>query len=71
MGDAFTPVRGKCTWWREMPVEEDAHDIRLQDGERRIACSCFVEGMAWVFTADEVPSECSEAKHCRYYIKSW
>lgn len=69
MSDAFTPVKNKCTWWRESPVEEDKYDVRLKPGERRVYCSCFVEGKAWTHPADEVPSDCPEARHCRYYIK--
>ena len=71
MSDGFSPVRGKCTWWRERAVEEDTYDVRLEKGERRVYCSCFVEGKSWTFTTDEVPSDCTDSKHCRYYIKSW
>ena len=68
--DVFMPVRGKCTWWREIPHYEDAHDIRLKAEEKRINCSCFVEGDIWTFKAGEVPSDCPEMRHCRYYIKN-
>ncbi|PKQ16653.1 MAG: hypothetical protein CVT67_04480 [Actinobacteria bacterium HGW-Actinobacteria-7] len=71
MGDAYTPVRGKCTWWREMIVDEDVHNVRLKAGERRVTCSCFVEGKVWSSVEDDVPSDCPDAKHCRYYIKCW
>jgi hypothetical protein len=71
VGDTYAPVRGKCTWWRERFVEEDEYNVRLKAGERRVNCTCFVEGKAWTVSADEVPSDCPENKHCRYYIKCW
>ncbi len=69
MGDAYTPVKGKCTWWRETPVEEDIWDRRIKDEERRINCSCFVEGRVWTYPRAEVPIDCPENKHCRYHIR--
>lgn len=69
VSDAFTPVKNKCTWWRESLVEEDKYDVRLKPGERRVHCTCFVEGKVWTHIADEVPAECPDARHCRYYIK--
>lgn len=69
MTDAYAPIKGKCTWWRERPVEDDIYDTRLKDEERRIACSCFVEGKGWTFETAEVPSDCPDSRHCRYYIK--
>lgn len=71
MSEGYAPVRGKCTWWREMPVDEDVYNVRLKKGERRITCSCFVEGKGWTLATEDVPSDCPEWKHCRYYIKSW
>ena len=69
MGDGYTPVKGKCTWWREMAVDDDVFDTRLKDGQRRIRCSCFVEGKGWTVTRDELPGDCPDFRHCRYYIK--
>jgi hypothetical protein len=69
MSDGFSPIRGKCTWWRERPVDEDVWDPRMKEGERRIDCSCFVEGRHWTYRSDEVPSDCEEWRHCRYHIK--
>lgn len=69
MSDAYTPIKGKCTWWREHPVEDDLWDPRLKEHERRVDCSCFVEGVVWTFTKEEVPSECPDNRHCRYYIR--
>lgn len=70
VGDAYTPVKNKCTWWREAPVDEDRWDTRLKAGERRVECSCFVEGKAWTFTENELPADCPDSRHCRYYIKN-
>ncbi len=69
MSDGYVPVKGKCTWWREMPSEDDRFDSRLKKGERRVMCSCFVEGKGWALTQDKVPADCPEYRHCRYYIK--
>lgn len=71
MGDAFSPIKGKCMWWREQDVDEDIHDIRLTDPERRVRCWCFVEGKVWVEQSKVVPADCPDARHCRYYIKNW
>ncbi len=68
--DIYMPVKGKCTWWREIPHEEDAYDIRLKDEDKRVRCSCFVEGDVWVFKTAEIPSDCPKRLHCRYYIKN-
>ena len=58
-------------WWRESIVEEDVYDVRLTDDRRRIYCSCFVEGRGWTHTRGDVPSNCPENLHCRYYIRHW
>jgi len=67
--DPFAPVRGKCTWWREVPNETDAHDIMLKDPDKRVECTCFVEGTVWTFPTSDVPGECPNHRYCRYYIK--
>lgn len=69
MSDGYTPVKGKCTWWREAAVDEDIYDVRLKEHEKRVYCSCFVEGRGWTFTRADVPADCPENRHCRYYIK--
>jgi len=71
MSDEYSPKRGKCTWWREVVVEEDTYNPTLNDSERRVRCSCFVEGKGWTFARNDVPSNCPENLHCRYYIKYW
>ncbi len=69
MSDGFTPIKGKCQWWREAAVEDDVFDSRLPDERKRVDCSCFVEGRGWVFERCEVPRDCPQSRHCRYYIK--
>lgn len=64
----YEPQRGKCFYWRESPHPDDTWDVRLKKGERRVVCSCFVEGDTWTYTENEVPSDCPEKKRCRYYI---
>jgi len=71
MSDSFSPLRGKCIWWREVAVEEDTYDIRLREDQRRVYCSCFVEGRGWTHTRGDVPTNCPENLHCRYYIRHW
>lgn len=69
MRDPYAPVRGKCTWWREVPNAQDEHDIMLKAPDKRVDCTCFVEGSVWSFPTCDVPAECPEHRHCRYYIK--
>lgn len=64
----FSPIRGKCFYWREHMHDDDVYDVRLKKGERRIQCSCFVEGTLWTYTEDTTPADCPEKMHCRYYI---
>lgn len=67
--DSNMPVKHKCTWWREAPHPDDAHDVGVKDPDKRWTCSCFVEGDMWTFPHREIPRDCPRARHCRYYIK--
>lgn len=67
--DAYTPVRGKCTWWREIPNADDAYNLRIKELDKRVECRCFVEGHFWVYSRAEIPANCPNFKSCRYYIK--
>lgn len=69
MEDGYSPIKGKCTWWREKAVDEDIWDTHLKEHEKRVTCSCFVEGQYWTFTRVDVPADCPDHNHCRYYIK--
>ena len=71
MTDPFAPIRGKCVWWREMPNEEDLYDSDLKSPQKRIECSCFVEGYQWTFVAAEVPAQCPRERECRYFVKGY
>ncbi len=66
--DPYSPIKGKCTWWREVAVDEDVHDIMVKPEAKRVRCTCFVEGYSWTQTRADVPRECPESDHCRYYI---
>lgn len=68
--DPFSPVKGKCTWWREVVIDEDLHNITIKQEDKRIRCTCFVEGYYWLHSYSEVPEDCPQIRHCRYYIKS-
>ena len=68
--DPYSPIKGKCTWWREVAVDDDTHDISIKPVDKRVQCSCFVEGLSWTHTRTSVPSECPDSDHCRYYIVS-
>lgn len=64
----YAPIREKCFYWREHPNDDDKYDFRIKRGEKRVNCSCFVEGSIWEYTEDEVPKDCPNKLHCRYYI---
>ena len=66
----FSPVKGKCTWWRETPHIDDAHDMSVKRPAKRVVCTCTVEGQMWTFVQAEVPADCPESRRCRYYIKN-
>lgn len=68
--DGFSPIRGKCFYWREKLNDEDRFDTRLAKSAWRVQCTCFVEGDLWTYKAAEVPTDCPERYRCRYYIKS-
>jgi hypothetical protein len=70
MSGWYTPVKGKCTWWRESLHDDDAHDLSVKLPEKRVQCMCMIEGEAWTFTHEEVPKDCPEFRRCRYYIKN-
>jgi len=69
--DAYTPVRGKCTWWREATNEDDRWNMLVKVHDRRIICSCFVEGNLWEYRNSEMPTDCPDARRCRYHIRHW
>lgn len=69
MSDGFMPIKGKCTFWRERMNVDDEFDVRLKKPEKRVDCSCFVEGDVWSFPAIEVPGDCPNNTRCRYYIR--
>ena len=68
--DAYTPVKGKCLYWREAIDIEDKHDATVKKPDKRVNCSCFAEGYFWHFVAATIPVDCPLSRRCRYYIKS-
>ncbi|GAV32096.1 MAG: hypothetical protein H5T75_01030 [Coriobacteriia bacterium] len=68
--DAYSPIKGKCQFWREQPDEDDAYSLSVKPEDKRIRCTCWVDGDLWVFKASEVPSDCPRRMQCRYYIKT-
>ena len=68
--DGYDPVPGKCNFWRERLNDEDRWDSSLKKEDRRVECSCFVEGDTWQVTVTTVPSDCPERFRCRYYVKN-
>lgn len=68
--NVYAPVKGKCTWWREFPSEEDRFDPSISPENRRVDCMCFVEGDLWRYVSKDVPAECPEHRRCRYHIKA-
>jgi len=71
MSNAYAPVRGKCTFWRESTDPEDEYDPRLRAAEKRVNCSCFVEGYGWRLATEALPEDCPYSRRCRYYIRCW
>ena len=69
--DAYSPIRGKCVWWREVPHAEDSWDPNVKPPDKRWECSCFVEGGGWTFTLAEMPADCPNSRRCRYYVKGF
>ena len=69
MSDGFTPIKGKCIYWREATNEDDRWETRVKKADKRVDCSCFVEGKGWQATASTIPDDCPDLLHCRYYIK--
>lgn len=67
--DPYTPIKGKCKWWREQLHGEDEFDTSLKLAEKRVVCTCFVEGHYWLHLVDDVPADCPNYRHCRYYIR--
>jgi hypothetical protein len=70
MSDGYAPIRKKCNYWRERRNEDDIWDSRLKKADRRVECSCFVEGRLWQATASTIPADCPQRLQCRYYIKN-
>jgi hypothetical protein len=70
-GDPYSPIRGKCVWWREIPDVEDRFDVNVKPADKRVECSCFVEGYQWIFSTAEIPLECPRCRGCRYYVKGY
>jgi len=68
--DGFNPIRGKCFYWREQRNEEDKFDSSIKKEDRRVNCTCFVEGDLWTFTVTTVPPDCPQRMHCRYYVRA-
>jgi hypothetical protein len=69
MSDNYAPIKGKCMYWRECLNEDDRFDSRVKKADKRIECSCFVEGRIWPATAKTLLADCPERYHCRYYVK--
>lgn len=67
--DAYTPIKGKCMWWREALDEEERWDTRIKPEDMTVRCFCFIEGRAWAHKRCEVPADCPESRRCRYYIR--
>jgi hypothetical protein len=69
--DGQSQVRGKCQYWRERMNDDDRWDIDLKPHERRVMCSCFVEGDQWDATVGTLPDDCPDRFRCRYHVRTW
>ncbi|KAF0206815.1 MAG: hypothetical protein Q8S43_03810 [Actinomycetota bacterium] len=68
--DAYTPIKGKCRFWREAPEMDDLYNTAIKKDDKRVVCTCFVEGDMWVVPTKDTPSDCPKHRMCRYYIKT-
>jgi hypothetical protein len=68
--DGFTPIRGKCAYWRERMDEEERHSASVKAEDKRVVATCFIEGDRWVYTASTLPKDCPQRRQCRYYVKA-
>ena len=66
--DGQTQIRGKCLYWRERMDEYDRWDLDVKPRDKRVLCSCFVEGKLWQVTVATLPGDCPDSEHCRYHI---
>ena len=71
MSGWYTPVKGKCTWWRESLHDDDVDNTTIKQPNKRVQCMCMVEGKGWTLIRSEVPTDCPDSRICRYYIKNW
>jgi len=69
--DGQTQVIGKCHYWRERMLDDDRWDTDVKYPDKRVKCSCFIEGTQWDTTVGELPSECPEERSCRYHVRTW
>jgi len=68
--DGMSVVHRKCRFWRELLDEEDRFDSEVKPRDRRVHCSCFVEGLSWEVTVGTVPADCPLRSRCRYYAEA-
>ena len=68
--DGFSPIKGKCLYWRERLDEDDRYSPRLKQDDWRVQGICFVDGDTWDYTLSTVPSDCPLRLKCRYYIRA-
>jgi len=69
--DGQTQVRGKCQYWRERMHDDDRWDIDLKRDQKRVRCTCFVEGTFWDADVATLPDDCPSRYACRYHVQTW
>lgn len=69
--DGQAQMRGKCQYWRERMYEDDRWDSSVKGGEKRVCCSCFIEGTFWESSVAALPDDCPSRYTCRYHIQAW
>lgn len=68
--DGFSPINGKCRFWRESAEVDDQYNTTIKKDDKRVVCTCFVEGDMWVVAKKDTPADCPKRYHCRYYIRT-
>jgi hypothetical protein len=51
--------------------EYDRWDRDVKPQDKRVVCTCFIEGRLWLVTVSTVPDDCPHRDHCRYHIRMY
>jgi hypothetical protein len=69
--EGLIAVGGKCAYWRERMHDDDRFDPDIKEQDKRVVCTCFIEGTSWQATAGTLMPDCPDRWHCRYYVPTF